>query len=54
MNITLLGLFHESSVQGTFRMGEPEHDCLPIPIYRLLRSFQLENVCSDVGAIKLC
>lgn len=54
MTIPLLWKFHEPSAQGTFRMGKPEYACLPIPIYRLLRSFQLENVCSDVGAIKLC
>ena len=52
--IPLLWKFHEPNAQGTFRMGKPEYACLPIPIYKLLRSFQLENVCSDVGAIKLC
>ena len=52
--IPLLWKFHEPNAQGTFRMAKPEYACLPIPIYRLLRSFQLENVCSDVGAIKLC
>lgn len=54
MTIPLLWKYHEPNAQGTFRMGKPEYACLPIPIYRLLRSFQFGNVCSDVGAIKLC
>ena len=43
MNIYMLWEFHEPRVQGTFRMSKPEHDCLPIPIYRLLCSFHHEN-----------
>lgn len=53
MNIYMLWEFHEPRVQGTFRMGKPEHACLPIPIYRLLRSFHHENLRFNGSFTKL-